>query len=79
MGKGKSLSDICYGFVGYICKEYLFTPALFTEDNDMKKKYAVLFAAVFAAAVFSGCSDSAPVTENSGAAVQTEANEGADV
>lgn len=45
----------------------------------MKKKYAVLFAAVFAAAVFSGCSDSAPVTENSGAAVQTEANEGADV
>lgn len=45
----------------------------------MKEKYAVLFAAVFAAAVFSGCSSSVPVTENSGASVQTEQNEGADV
>lgn len=45
----------------------------------MKKKYAVLFAAVFAAAVFSGCSDSAPAAENSEAVVQTEENEAADV
>lgn len=45
----------------------------------MKKKYAVLFAAVFAAAVFSGCSDSVPAAETGGAAMQTEQNEDTDV
>lgn len=42
------------------------------------KRYAFLLAAVFAVSVFSGCSDSAPAADNSGASEYTVQNEASD-